>query len=335
MMSNMKGIRIKPLSDRSGTLRLEVRGPGQVTAGDIQPSADFEIINTEQYLASLDSEKGSLSAECNVELGKGYVPAAHTEEMPIGVLPVDAIFTPVRRVNYNVEKTRVGQVTDYERLVLEIWTDGTKSAEEAVREAAQVLVDSFFQFAALGQVAEGMPERQPLAHAIPADQYNMAIERLDLSARTLNCLKRAKINKVGEALEKSHDELLKIKNFGEKSLTELYDRLQALGLLPAAEEEAGEGDRAEDPAAGASVAEAPSAEGETDEDNKAAETGQEPIRGLTALRAALLGSVADDTAEEEAPAVIYPEDLSDEDSPDPLADPDNTDDMDDLEDNEA
>ena len=228
---NIKGIRIKRLADRPGALRLDVRGPGQVTAGDIQPSADFEIINPEQYLASLDSPEARLTMEFRVEIGKGYVPATHTEGMPIGVLPVDAIFTPVTRVNYNVEKTRVGQVTNYDRLVLEIWTDGTKSPEEAVREAGQLLVDSFFQFVNIGQSMAGAPERPALAQAIPPDQFNMPIERLNLSARTFNCLKRAKINKVGEVLEKSHEELLKIKNFGDKSLAELYDRLRALGLL--------------------------------------------------------------------------------------------------------
>jgi len=228
---NIKGIRIKRLADRPGTLRLDIRGPGQVTAGDIQPSADFEITNPEQYLASIDSTEGRLTMEFQVEIGKGYVPAAHTEGMPIGVLPVDAIFTPVNRVNYNVEKTRVGQVTNYDRLVLEIWTDGTKTPVGAVREASQLLVDSFFQFVNMGQAMGDAPERPALAKAIPADQYNMPIERLNLSARTLNCLKRAKINKVGEVLDRNHEELLKIKNFGDKSLAELYDRLRTLGLL--------------------------------------------------------------------------------------------------------
>lgn len=228
---NVKGIRIKALADRPGTLRLDVQGPGQVTAGDIQPSAEFELANPELYLASLDSAESHLSVEFHVEIGKGYVPATHTDGQQIGILPVDAIFTPVTRVNYTVEKTRVGQLTNYDRLVLEIWTDRTKSISEAIREAGQILVDSFFQFVTLGQAVEGTPDRQPLAHAIPAEQYNMPIERLELSARTLNCLKRAKINKVGEVLEKSHDELLKIKNFGDKSLAELYDRLRTLGLL--------------------------------------------------------------------------------------------------------
>jgi DNA-directed RNA polymerase subunit alpha len=154
----------------------------------------------------------------------------------------------VIKVNFNVEKTRVGQVTNYDRLVLEVWTDKTKSPVDAVKEAGQLLVDSFFQFVTLGQASEGSLERPSLSQNIPADQYNMPIERLNLSARTLNCLKRSKINKVGEVLEKSHDELLKIKNFGEKSLQELYDRLRSMGFMSmevataqkAAEEQTGE-----------------------------------------------------------------------------------------------
>lgn len=318
ILLNMKAIRIKPLSDRPGTLRLEVQGPGQVTAGDIQPSADFEIINAEQYLASLDSDKGSLSMEFNVELGKGYVPATHADDMPIGVMPVDAVFTPVHRVNYNVEKTRVGQITDYERLVLELWSDGSKSSEEAVREAAQILVESFFQFATLGQVVEATPERKPLANAIPADQYNLAIERLDLSARTLNCLKRAKVNKVGEALEKSRAELLKIKNFGERSLKELYDRLQALGLLQlSAEGNEGNANSEDAPTANPAL---------QADDNTDAKTSQETIRDLAALRAALLGGDAAATPKtEEAPDIVYSGDLTSEDSSDPFPEPANDD----------
>ena len=243
LFMNIKGVRIKPMADRPGSLRLEVKGPGVVTAGDIQPSADFEIVNPEQYLGTLDSHEGRLSMEFQVEIGKGYVAATHTEGKQIGVLPVDAIFTPVTKVNFNVEKTRVGQVTDYDRLVLEVWTDKTKSPVDAVKEAGQLLVDSFFQFVTLGQAPEGSLERPNLSQNIPADQYNMAIERLNLSARTLNCLKRSKINKIGEVLQKSHDDLLSIKNFGEKSLEELYDRLRNMGFMPigdAAEQPGGE-----------------------------------------------------------------------------------------------
>ena len=301
---NIKGVRIKRMADRPGALRLDVKGPGQVTAGDIQPSADFEIVNPEQYLASIDSAEGRMSMEFQVEIGKGYVPAAHTEGMPIGVLPVDAIFTPVTRVNYNVEKTRVGQVTNYDRLVLEIWTDGTKSPVDAVRESGQLLVDSFFQFVTIGQTIEGVPERPSLAQTIPADQYNMPIERLNMSARTLNCLKRAKINKVGEVLEKSHDELLKIKNFGDKSLAELYERLRAMGLLSQTQGAEGRMEAAAEWRGAATAVKEQDEEPEPTQIGSARKMTAEPserggrssLRDLAALRA-LLGDEAADGAE--------------------------------------
>jgi len=317
LILNLKSVRIKAHSERPGPLRLEIQGPGEVCAGDIQPSADFDIVNPELFLASLDSEEGRLSVEFHVEIGKGYVPAAHTEGMPIGVLPVDAIYSPVTRVNYTVEKTRVGQVTDYDRLVLEVSTDGTWTAAEAVRGAGQILVDSFFQFVALGQDMEVAPDRQPLAHAIPADQYNMLIERLDLSARTLNCLKRAKVNKVGEVLERSHDELLKIKNFGDKSLNELYDRLRALGLLSQVE-----GSPAALAAASATAEGAPAEPqdvqdtrmsdaapaGEEPEEAEAVSRSRAPIRDLSALRALLSDDDADQDAQEGGDGEPSPED---------------------------
>lgn len=228
---NVKGIRIRSLTGRPGKMRLEVRGEGRVVAGDIVASSDFEIINPERHLATLDSPDARLSVEFNVDQGKGYQPATQGDGLPVGVLPVDAIFSPVTKVNYTVERTRVGQVTDYERLVLEVWTDGTITPLDAVRKAAELLVDHFFLFAALGKAPEALGER-PGGHSIPADVYQTPIERLELSPRTLNCLRRAHITRVGQVLEMSKDELLKIRNFGEKSLEELYGRLRALGFLP-------------------------------------------------------------------------------------------------------
>ncbi len=240
LLLNFKTVRLRAHSTRPGTLRLEVQGPGQVTAGDIQPSADFEIVNPEVYLAGLDSAKSHLSVEFNVEVGKGFVPATPVEGNPIGTLPIDAIFTPTRKVNFTIEKTRVGQVTDFERLVLEVTTDGSMSPLDAVREAAQILVDSFNQFSSLGLETIDGAELSGIAASIPPEHYNLTIERLDLSARTLNCLKRSRINKVGELLEMTRDELLKIKNFGEKSLDELYERLREHGITPP-----GDGEEAE------------------------------------------------------------------------------------------
>ena len=232
LLFNFKAIRLLSLADHPGKLRLEVSGEGEVTAGDIMTSADFEIANPELHLATLDSPDASLSVEFNVEKGTGYVAAQGGDGLPIGVLPMDAIYTPVRRVNFNVERTRVGQVTDYELLVLEIWTDETISPLEALSRAGQTLVDRFFMFANIRKTAGAGAEAASMAVAVPAEVYNTAVEKLELSARTLNCLKRAHINRVGEILEKDRCELLKIRNFGEKSLDELYGKLDELGFLP-------------------------------------------------------------------------------------------------------
>ena len=232
LLVSFKAIRLRSLADRPGKMRLEVSGEGWVTAGDIKVSSDFEIVNPELHLATLDSPKARLSVEFSVEQGRGYVPASQADGLPIGVLPVDAIFSPVRRVNYQVERARVGQITDYERLVLEIWTDRSATPMEVLPQAAQILVDHFFLFANVGKVGEAMGEKPSLALSLPAEVYNTSVERLELSARTLNSLKRARINKVGEVLERDRSDLLKIRNFGDKSLEELYGRLDELGFLP-------------------------------------------------------------------------------------------------------
>ena len=263
LLLNFKAIRLRSPADRPGKARLEVSGEGVVTAGDIMVSADFEIANPELHLATLDSPEARLSVEFNVEQGKGYVPASQGEGLPIGVLPVDAIFTPVLRVNFNVERTRVGQVTDYERLILEIWTDETISPVEALCQAGQILVDRFFLFANMGKATDAIGEKSSLALSVPAEVYNTPVERLELSARTLNCLKRAHINRVGEILEKEKSELLKIRNFGERSLEELYNRLDDLGFLPK-EEEPQSDPAEEDSDIAASTQEAASSEDQDD-----------------------------------------------------------------------
>ena len=229
---NVKSIRLRSEVDRPGKLRLEVSGEGEVCAGDIMASSDFEVVNPELHLATLDSPDAKLSVEFNVERGKGYVVAPHADGQPIGVLPVDAVFTPIRKVNYNIERTRVGQRTNFERLVLHVWTDGSLAPVAAVRQAANVLVNQFFLFANVQKALEDGGEGPSIALKIPAEQYNIPVERLELSSRTLNCLKRAAINKVGEVLELSRAELLRIRNFGEKSYNELYARLRDMDLLP-------------------------------------------------------------------------------------------------------
>ena len=231
LLLNVKRIRIRSQSERAGKMRLDVTGEGRVCAGDISTSSDFEIVNPELHLATLDSDSSHLSIEFNVEQGVGYQAAAQadgTSNPPVGVLPVDAVFSPVRKVNYNVERTRVGQVTDYERLIMEVWTDGTIRAVEAIQQAAENLVNHFFLFSNLNKVAEEGSERVPLV--VSPEIYQTPIEKLELSPRTLNCLKRSHISKVGEVLEMSDDELLKIRNFGEKSLVELKEKLAEHGV---------------------------------------------------------------------------------------------------------
>ena len=232
LLLNIKRIRIRAQSDRPGKMRLDVTGEGRVCAGDISTSSDFEIVNPQLHLATLDSQDAQLSIEFNVEQGMGYQRATQVDDganPPLGVLPLDAIFNPVRKVNYDVKRTRVGQVTDYERLELEVWTDGTIKPVEAVREAADDLVNHFFLFTNLDRTAEAGAERPPLS--VSPEVYQTPIERLELSPRTLNCLKRAHINKVGEVLEMSDEELVKIRNFGEKSLKELKEKLEGRGLV--------------------------------------------------------------------------------------------------------
>lgn len=228
---NVKGIRLRSEVDRPGKLRLEVAGEGEVCAGDIISSADFQVVNPGLHLAVMDSAEAKLSVELNVERGKGYEMAVHGEGQPIGTLPVDAVFTPIRKVNYGVEKTRVGQRTDFERLQIEVWTDGTVTPVDAVCQAGNILVNQFFLFANAQKVVEESVSGTPV-FKIPAEYYNVPIERLELSSRTLNCLKRDGIDRVGQVLEQTKQELLRIRNFGEKSYTELFERLRDMDLVP-------------------------------------------------------------------------------------------------------
>ena len=224
IIQRVKTIRLRALTDRPGRLRLEARGPGEIYASDIIAPADFEIVNPELHIATLDSSEGTLNMEFNVERGTGYVPAQQSVGYSIGTLPVDAIYSPVRKVNYSVEYTRVGQVTDYERLIIEVWTDRTISPLDAVHTAAKVLMDHSALLIGAGEV--NSETDSPNNSDIPAVIYNVTVEKLELSSRTLNCLKRAGINKVGEVLERTAAELLKIRNFGDKSLDELRARLE-------------------------------------------------------------------------------------------------------------
>ena len=232
LILNVKQIRLKSFSDRPIQCRLEASGGGLVTAADIICPPEIEVFNPELQLATLDGPESRLSMELTVERGRGYVPADHREGLPIGVIPVDAIYTPVRRVNYTVEPTRVGGATDYERLVLDVTTDGTISPTEAVSEAAKILIRHFELLRDLLASQQPGPAKQIDRNGvIPVKLYDTPIEELDLTVRAYNCLKRAGITKVGQVLEMTEDDLLGVRNFGRKSLEELRERLATRDLL--------------------------------------------------------------------------------------------------------
>ena len=231
LLLNIKRIRINSPAQRTGKMRLETTGEGTVCAGDISTSSDFEIVNPELHIATLDNPEVTLSIEFNVDQGIGYQPAVQNEGvsgLPVGVLPVDAIFNPVRKVDYTIERTRVGQVTDYERLVLELWTDGTIGPLEAVQTAAETLVRHFFIFSNFHPDAD--TETTTTRVKISPEIFQMPLDKLQLSPRTANCLKRAHLSKVGEVVDMSDEDLLKIRNFGERSLSELKEKLAGLNI---------------------------------------------------------------------------------------------------------
>lgn len=233
---NVKAIRLRSVSRNEGRLLLEADGAGVVRAGDIQPSADFEVVNPDLYLATLDSAEARLYVELNVKLGKGYLSAAdHGDGLPIGTIPVDAIFTPVHKVNYVVEPVRTGQYSGYEKLVLDIWTDGTIPALEALNQSAQILREQLSFFTSL--VLTAPVESEQAIGGVSVEQYEMPLEQLGLSPRVFNCLRRNKISKVGELLDKSEKDLLSLKKFGRKSVEELQQRLEEMGLSLRSEKE--------------------------------------------------------------------------------------------------
>lgn len=234
LMLNIKKLRLILHEGESARLRLEVKGEGVVTAADIIAPAEAEIVNPEMYLLTVDDDKAHLEIEMNAERGRGYSPSDERGRLPIGELPTDAIFNPVRRVNYEVGRARVGQDTSFDRLIIEIWTDGTIKPEEALSRSAQVLMAHIRD---IGGVTEeslmvAATEEEPVHTA--NETYETPIENLDLSVRVFNSLKRTGITNVGEVLdmlEKGPEAMLSIRNFGEKSLDELKDQLKEKGYL--------------------------------------------------------------------------------------------------------
>jgi DNA-directed RNA polymerase subunit alpha len=226
---NLKELSLKLHSDKPKLLRLDVRNKKDVVAGDLQPDAEVEILNPDLHIATLDGKSAHVAMELVVERGKGYVPAERhrKSEHVIGVIPVDSVFSPIQKVNYEVEDTRVGHASDFDRLVLEVWTDGSIRPEEALQESARLLIDCFRLFVGTAVATE-------VAAGPQADEANkmasMPIEELDLSVRPYNCLKRAGINTLGDLLQRTEEEVVNVKNFGRKSLDEVKEKLAALGL---------------------------------------------------------------------------------------------------------
>src|SRR3954452_2157830 len=227
---NLKDIVLRVVADEPVTLRLDSRGPGTVTAGDIALTSDVEILNTDLTIATLNA-KGRLAVDITVERGRGYVSAARNKKSsPIGVIPVDSIFSPVRRVAFSVEPTRVEQSTNFDRLVLDIETDGSISPREALASAGDTLRSLMGLVADMSEAPQGLELGEVGAQASGSPDFDLPIEELDLSERPRNCLKRAQINTIGELVEKTEDDLLAITNFGQKSLDEVIQKLDERGL---------------------------------------------------------------------------------------------------------
>lgn len=279
LLLNLKEVRLRAYADRAARLFLEVSGPGEVTAGQIQSTADYEIVNPDLRLATLESG-ASLAIDLNVENGRGYLPATVSEGLPIGVIPVDALFTPVRRVNYRVSSTRVGHETNYDKLDLEVWTDGTLDGEAAISMAAEILRAQFAPFQLLGRVEAVLEPERTRAEA-HFEGYDMPIEQLDLSVRAYNCLKRSGLMTVGAVLEKSEEELLALRNFGEKSYFELREKLVGHGF-PAPRSESRRAAPSDAPVG------APASASDLDDEDDMGEDEDEGDTPVSALGAALM-----------------------------------------------
>jgi DNA-directed RNA polymerase subunit alpha len=234
---NIKSIVARLHTQRPKTVYIEAQGDGEVKAGDIKADGEVEILNPELHIATL-SEDASLNIEMTLDHGRGYVPAERNKlsQPVIGVIPVDSIYTPVVKVNYTVENTRVGNVTDYDKLTLEVWTDKTIPARTAISLGAKILCDHFALFTDLSEMGSG---RIPIVERLNIQRekvLEMTIEELDLSVRSFNCLKRANINTVEDLISKTEDEMIKVRNLGRKSLEEVMHKLAMIGLTLTNEE---------------------------------------------------------------------------------------------------
>ncbi|MGM9619597.1 MAG: DNA-directed RNA polymerase subunit alpha [Oscillospiraceae bacterium] len=234
---NVKGIIAKLHSEGQKTVYIDAVGPCDVTAGDIKSDGEVEILNPDMHIATLD-QGATLSMEITMNHGRGYVPADRNkpQQAIIDVIPVDSIYTPVYKANYSVENTRVGNMTDFDKLTLEVWTDGTISAKDAVSLAAKILCDHFVLFTNLSDTMGGKSTVVEKEATQRDKVLEMTIEELDLSVRSFNCLKRANINTVEDLISKTEDEMMKVRNLGRKSLEEVINKLAMMGLSLADEE---------------------------------------------------------------------------------------------------
>lgn len=229
---NLKGVVIKYTGDEIEKITLNAEGEGEVTAGDFKTSGDIEIVNPDHHIATLDSD-GKIVLEATVERGRGYVTAEENQEhfdKVIGLIPVDSSFGPIERANFKVENTRVGQVTDFDRLVLEVTTNGSISPDDAVSLAAKIMVEHLELFINLTDEVNGVEIMVEKEEEEKDKILDTTIEELELSVRSSNCLKRAGINTVGELISKTEDDLMKVRNLGKKSLQEIKEKLAALDL---------------------------------------------------------------------------------------------------------
>ena len=234
---NIKGLLTKLHSEGVKTVYIEAVGPCEVTAGDIKSDGEVEVLNPDMHIATLDAG-ATLNMEITLSHGRGYVSADRNkpQQTVIGLIPVDSIYTPVYKVNYTVENTRVGNMTDYDKLTLEGWTDGTISARDAVSLGAKILCDHFALFTDLSESVSSKPTVVEKSEAQHDKVLEMTIEELDLSVRSFNCLKRANINTVQDLISKTEDEMMKVRNLGRKSLEEVINKLNMMGLSLADEE---------------------------------------------------------------------------------------------------
>lgn len=234
---NVKKIIAKLHSTGTKRVYIQASGEGVITAGDIKSDGEVEILNPELHIATLGAD-ATLNMELTLSHGRGYVPADRNKpaQTIMGVIPVDSIYSPVQKVNYTVENTRVGNMTDYDKLTLEVWTDGTITARDAVSLSAKILCDHFMLFTDLSDTVGSRSTVVDKPEATRDKVLDMTIEELDLSVRSFNCLKRANINTVADLISKTEDEMMKVRNLGRKSLEEVINKLAMMGLALAKEE---------------------------------------------------------------------------------------------------